>query len=95
VVTLNELLDRDPANAARRRAAVSARQLLALVGAGLYWTGWVLCKLAMAALLLLGGVLFGAGWLARRALWPSLVWCGKAVRLGWQEGRAGQAGRER
>jgi hypothetical protein len=88
VVTLDDLMARDPANAARRRAAVSARQLLTLVGAGLYWTGWALSKLAMALLLVLGGVLFGAGWLARRAAWPSLVWCGKAVRLGWQEGRA-------
>jgi hypothetical protein len=95
VVTLDDLMDRDPATVARRRAAVSAKQLLTLVGAGLYWAGWALSKLVMALLLVLGGVLFGAGWLARRAVWPSLVWCGKAVRLGWQEGRAGQAGRDR
>ncbi len=95
MVTLDDLMSRDPANTARRRAGDSARQLLTLVGAGLYWIGWALCKLAMGVLLVLGGVLFGAGWLARRALWPSLVWCGKAVRLGWQEGRAGRAGRDR
>ncbi len=95
MTTLDDLMAHDPANVARRRAADSARQLLTLVGAGLYWAGWALSKLVMVLLLVLGAALFGAGWLARRALWPSLVWCGKAVRLGWQEGRAGQAGRDR
>jgi len=55
--------------------------------AGLWWIGWAAAKLVLIVLLGLAGVLFGAGWLAGRVLWPGLCWAGRAVKLGYQEGR--------
>lgn len=83
MVTLDELLDNGTARADARRAG---RQALTVLGGVLYRLGWVACKGCMLLLLMLGGLLFGAGWVARRLIWPALCWCGKAVRLGWQEG---------
>jgi hypothetical protein len=45
-------------------------------------------------LTMVGGLLFGVGWLAAKvagACWLALVWSVTAVRLGWQEGRRGSA----
>lgn len=53
----------------------------------LYAGGWLVAKTLRTAATILAAVLFGAGWFASALAWPSLCWCGRAVRLGWQEGR--------
>lgn len=62
-----------------------------LIAAGIAWllfaAGWLLAKASRAATTVLGAVLFAAGWLAASVAWPALLWCGRAVVLGWQEGR--------
>jgi uncharacterized membrane protein YedE/YeeE len=43
-------------------------------------------------LAVIAGFLFGLGWLLARTLglaWFAVAWCGTAVKVGWQEGRAG------
>lgn len=75
---------------ARLAAAGAGRQLVAAVGAGLYWSAWALAKVLLLVLTLVGGVFWSAGWLARRAIWPALRWCGSAVALGWADGRHGE-----
>jgi hypothetical protein len=89
VVTLDELLDRGTA-AARARAA--RRGALEAAGAGLYWAGWALFRLVRLLLLVVGGVFWAIGWFAARAVWPALKWSAAAVRLGWEDARAGRAG---
>jgi hypothetical protein len=42
-------------------------------------------------LTLVGGLLFGVGWLAAKACtvaWSALTWTFAAMRVGWQEGMA-------
>lgn len=72
-------------------ARVQWRELGRLIAAGVGWVlfaaGWLLAKTARALATALGAVLFAAGWLAGSVAWPALLWCGSAVRLGWQEGR--------
>lgn len=67
------------------------REFGRLIATGFGWllfaAGWVLAKAARAVATALGAVLFAAGWLAGSVAWPALLWCGSAVRLGWQEGR--------
>lgn len=44
-----------------------------------------------AVLTLVGGVLFGVGWLAAKVCtvaWMALTWTFAAVRVGWREGMA-------
>ena len=84
MVTLDELLD---SGEARHRAAHARQQTLEAIGAGFYWAGWALFKLLRFVLLAIGGVFWAIGWTARRAVWPALVWCGAAVKLGWEDGR--------
>ncbi len=88
MVTLDDLLD---TGHAKHRAGQAGRQAGAALAAGLYWAGWVLFKLVRFALLAVGGVFWAFGWTARRAAWPALTWCAAAVRLGWEDGRAGGA----
>ena len=85
MVTLDELLD---AGEAKDRTRAARKQTLEVFGAGLYWTGWLLFKTLRFVLLAVGGVFWAIGWTARRAVWPALVWCGAAVKLGWEDGRA-------
>lgn len=87
MVTLDELLSSDPAGRSRRSAADAGRQAAVLLAAGLYRLGWVLAKTLTLLLYVLGGVLYGVGWSARRVVWPALVWAGSAVRVGWEDGR--------
>jgi hypothetical protein len=61
-----------------------ARTALAWI---LFGIGWVLAKSLRGLATLIGGALFAAGWLAARVVWPGLCWCGRAVRLGWEQGR--------
>lgn len=45
-----------------------------------------------AVLTVVAAVLFGLGWVVARAFgvaWLVVAWCAVAVRVGWQEGRAG------
>jgi hypothetical protein len=62
-----------------------------LMRAGFAWTlfaiGWLLAKSLRLVATAIAAVLFAAGYLAGRVVWPSLVWCGRAVRLGWEQGR--------
>ena len=72
---------------ARAQWRDAGRLVAAGIGWVLYATGWLLAKAARAVASALGAVLFGAGWLAASVVWPALLWCGRAVQLGWQEGR--------
>jgi hypothetical protein len=77
----------DPAVSARREWSDAGR----LFRLGLAWTlyalGWAAAKGLRAAGTAVVAVLFGAGWLAARVVWPALCWAGRAVALGWDEGR--------
>ena len=53
----------------------------------LFGAGWLLAKLLRLVGTALAAVLVGAGWLAARVGWPALCWCGRAVRLGWEQGK--------
>ena len=89
MVTLDELLD---SGTAKHRSEEARRQTVAAVGAGFYWTGWTLFKLVRLLLLLVGGAFWVLGWTARRVIWPALVWCAAAVRLGWEDAGKGRRG---
>jgi hypothetical protein len=73
------------------RARLQWRDAARLFVAGLAWVlfaaGWVLAKTLRIAQTAIGAMLFAAGWLAGAVAWPALLWCGRAVALGWQEGR--------
>lgn len=68
-----------------------------LFAAGLAWllfaAGWLVAKALRIAQTAIGAALFAAGWLAGAVAWPALLWCGRAVALGWQEGRKPISGR--
>lgn len=53
----------------------------------LFAAGWLMAKTLRAVATGIGAVLFGCGWLAASVAWPALCWCGRAVALGWREGR--------
>jgi hypothetical protein len=89
VVTLDELLD---TGEARRRSGLARQQVLSAVGAGLYWTGWALFKAIRLLLVAIGGVFWVLGYAARRVVWPALVWCAAAVKLGWEDGHRTDSG---
>jgi hypothetical protein len=63
------------------------RLILTALARLLYSAGWLVAKALRTIATALGALLFAAGWLAAAVAWPSLCWCGRAVRLGWQEGR--------
>ncbi len=84
MTTLDDLLNRGEAAASTRDAG---RKLLSAFAAVLYRVGWLLAKLLYVVLIAIGGLFYSIGWIARRVLWPALVWCGAAVRLGWQDAR--------
>jgi hypothetical protein len=62
---------------------------LAKVGVAwvLFAVGWILAKSLRAVGTAIAAALFAVGYLAGRAVWPALQWCGRAVRLGWEQGR--------
>lgn len=84
MTTLDDLLDQ---GTAEHRARDAGRQLAGAAAAGLWGVGWLLAKLVHLVLLVVGGFFYGIGWVGRRAVWPALVWCGKAVALGWSDAR--------
>lgn len=84
MTTLDDLLDQDDAAA---RARNVGRQAAGALAAVLYRLGWLVAKVLWLLLMAVGAVLYGVGWAARRVVWPALVWCGRAVRLGWQDAR--------
>lgn len=73
--------------AARSQWRELGRLFATCLGWLLFAAGWVLAKAARTVATALGAVLFAVGWLAGSVAWPALLWCGSAVRLGWQEGR--------
>lgn len=72
---------------ARTQWAEVGRRTASALAWLLYAAGWLVAKALRAVATVIAAVLFGAGWLASAAAWPALCWCGRAVRLGWQEGR--------
>ncbi len=84
MTTLDELLD---TGTAKHRAGQARQQTVAAIGAGFYWLGWALFKLVRLLLVAIGGLFWVLGFTARRVLWPALVWCAAAVKLGWEDGR--------
>jgi hypothetical protein len=77
----------DPAIGARREWRDAGR----LLRLGLSWTlyafGWLVAKSLRAVGTTAAWLLFGVGWVAGRVLWPAACWAGRAVALGWDEGR--------
>jgi hypothetical protein len=66
-----------------------ARRLVLLALARvLFAAGWLTAKSLRIVATGIAAVLFAAGWLAAAVLWPAACWCGRAVRLGWDQGRA-------
>lgn len=67
------------------------REVGRLVVTGLAWAlyaaGWLLARGLRAIGTAIAAVFVGAGWLAGRVLWPALCWCGRAARVGWNDGR--------
>lgn len=53
----------------------------------LFAVGWLLAKSLRAVGTAIAAVLFAAGYLGARIVWPALRWSGRAVRLGWEQGR--------
>lgn len=86
MVTLDELLDRGDA---RERARTAGRSTIEAIGAGLYWTGWLLFRVVRLVLLVIGGVFYGIGWTAGRLVWPALKWSAAAIKLGWADSQRG------
>ena len=61
-----------------------------LAMAGLAWIlfaiAWVVAKSLRGVGTLLAWLLFALGYVGGRVVWPALLWCGRAVRLGWEQG---------
>lgn len=57
------------------------------LGRLLFVCGWLTAKTLRSIATVIGALLFAAGWVASAVAWPGLCWCGRAARLGWQEGR--------
>lgn len=71
----------------------AGRLTAAGVGWALFAVGWLLAKTLRTLATGLAAALFAAGWLASAVAWTALCWCGRAVRLGWREGRKPIGGR--
>jgi hypothetical protein len=84
LTTIDDLLD---TGEHRHRAAEAGQDAKRAAQAGLYWSGWAVAKLFTLILLAVGGTFYGVGWVASRAVWPALCWTGRAVRVGWDDGR--------
>lgn len=84
---------------ANPRAREQWREAGRSVAAGLGWllfaAGWLLARSLRGVQTVIGAVLFAGGWLAASVAWPALLWCGRAVLLGWREGRKPIGGRQR
>lgn len=78
---------------ARAQWAEAGRRVAAWLAWLLFAAGWLTAKTLRAVATGIGAVLFGCGWLAAAVAWPALCWCGRAVALGWQEGRRPIGGR--
>jgi hypothetical protein len=52
----------------------------------LFVVGWLVAKTLRMVATAIAATLLVVGWCAAKA-WTVLWWCGRAVRLGWQEGR--------
>lgn len=72
---------------ARQQWDDAARLALLAVARVLYAAGWLTAKTLRVVATAVAVALFAAGWLAAAVAWPALCWCGRAVRLGWDQGR--------
>jgi hypothetical protein len=71
-----------------RQQWADARDVALLVVARvLYALGWLTAKTLRVVATGIAAVLFGAGYLAASVAWPAMCWCGRAVSLGWEQGR--------
>lgn len=86
-----------PVDSTRARLSVADARtaLVGVLAVVFYRTGWLVFTVVRFALLAAGAPLWGAGWLARRALWPAAKWCGAAVALGWADGQRREEGQRR
>ena len=73
--------------AARQQWGDAGRLAVTGLGWVLFALGWLVAKTLRLVATTLAAVLFGAGFLAASVGWPGLCWCGRAVRLGWEQGR--------
>lgn len=69
-----------------QRAEVGRLIKLALAWA-LFAVGWLIAKTLRGVATAIAAVLFTVGYLTGRIVWPALCWSGRAVRLGWEQGR--------
>ncbi len=77
----------NPSIPVRREWREVGRLLLSGLTWLLYGAGWLMAKSLRGIGWSVAAALFGAGWVAGRVLWPTLCWAGRAVALGWDEGR--------
>jgi hypothetical protein len=80
VLSTNQAANASWADVGRRVTAALAWLLFAV--------GWTVAKTLRMTVTAIAAVLFAVGWLSSAAAWPALCWCGRAVRLGWEQGRA-------
>lgn len=65
----------------------AARLLRTGIGWILFTVGWLLAKTLRGIATAIAATLFGVGYVAARVVWPALRWSGRAVKLGWEQGR--------
>lgn len=82
-----------PAGRAVAELRAAGRSAATIIGWVLFAAAWTVAKACRALMTGAGAVLFGAGYLGGRVVWPALRWSATAVRLGWDEGRKPVGGR--
>lgn len=82
-----------PVGRAVAELRTAGRSMATLLGWVLFGAAWAVAKTCRALLTGAGAVLFAAGYLGGRVIWPALKWSATAVRLGWDEGRKPIGGR--
>lgn len=65
----------------------AGRQTLTGLAWILWAAGWLVAKTVRLIIGAVAAVIFALGWVAGRVVWPAACWAGRAVRLGWDEGR--------
>lgn len=71
----------------------AGRSVATILGWILFAAAWLVAKTCRLLMTTAGAVLFAAGYLGGKVIWPGLRWSATAVRLGWDEGRKPVGGR--
>ena len=71
---------------AREQWSDAGRLAQLAVARALFAVGWLLAKTLRLAATFIGAALFAVGWVAAAVAWPAACWCGRAVRLGCEQG---------